>query len=151
VFASPQGIVFLPGERSLLVADYTGGINSIDVATGARRPLAEPAHASLFGIDGMVRDGDSLIVTQNGILPHRVTRFRLDARGEPPTGAETLERNTPAFSEPTLGTVAGDDYYFVANSQWGMFDEDGKLPEASKLAPPLIMKIPLRPSPPPRR
>jgi sugar lactone lactonase YvrE len=144
VFLSPQGIVFAEGEKTLLVADYSGGITAIDVASGSRRPLAPPDNASLIGIDGMVRRGSSLIVTQNGIRPHRVTRLLLDSREEKVVSGEILEMNNPGFSEPTLGTIVGDAYYYVANSQWGMFDGEGKLAPMEKLAGPSILRITLR-------
>lgn len=143
VFTSPQGLAFTPGERSLYVADYGGGLWAVDAATGTRRNVAAPDNVPLLGIDGLAAYGNSLIVTQNGIRPHRVTRLTLDPAGERVVKGEILEMNDPRFSEPTLGMVVGDAYYFVANSQWGMFDKDGVLAPVERLKAPIILKVPL--------
>ena len=39
---------------------------------------------------------------------------------------EVLIANHPLFDEPTLGTVVGEAFYFVANSHWNRFDHEGK-------------------------
>jgi hypothetical protein len=105
--------------------------------------VAAPDNVPLLGIDGLAAYGNSLIVTQNGIRPHRVTRLTLDPAGERVVKGEILEMNDPRFSEPTLGMVVGDAYYFVANSQWGMFDKDGVLAPVERLKAPIILKVPL--------
>jgi hypothetical protein len=54
-----------------------------------------------------------------------------------------LEAANPAFQEPTLGVVVEDTFYFVANSQWNRFDDQGHLPPAQQLQEPLILALPL--------
>jgi len=139
------GIAFEPGGARFYVADYSGGIRLIDVATRERRDVTSPDGFPLLGIDGVVYFEGSLIVTQNGIRPHRVTRLFLDAKGERIDRGEILEMNNPIFAEPTLGTVVDGAYYYVANSQWGMFDGGGKLAPIEKLSGPIILKLPLPP------
>jgi hypothetical protein len=56
--------------------------------------------------------------------------------------SETLAMNLPQFDEPTLGTVVGDDFYFVANSHWNRFDENNELPE--DLSGPIVLRVSLR-------
>jgi sugar lactone lactonase YvrE len=119
--ASPQGIALSADERSLFVADYRQGIARVDRRTGAVVLLQAPADASLVGIDGLARHGDRLVGVQNGVRPHRVVLLTID--GDRVTAAEVLERSHPAFAEPTLGTVVGRDFFFVAASQWGAFTE----------------------------
>ncbi len=53
--------------------------------------------------------------------------------------------NDPQFDEPTLGVVVGNDFYFVARSQWRAFDEKAGLFPAEKLTEPTILKVALRP------
>jgi len=48
--------------------------------------------------------------------------------------------NYPKFDVPTTGTVAGDWFYFIANSQLLNF-EKGKVKEPLKLKEVLIMKV----------
>ena len=143
VLRSAQGMAFPKGDKTLYVANYGGGVLAIDVATGARRDVGSPEKLPLLGIDGLVAYGNGFIVTQNGIDPHRVTRYDLDAAGDKVERGEILEINDPRFRDPTLGVVVGDAYYFVANSQWGLFDKESKLPPDDKLVAPLVLRIPL--------
>jgi hypothetical protein len=38
--------------------------------------------------------------------------------------------------------MVGDDFYFIANSQWNLVDENGKLAE-NKLKEPVILRLKL--------
>ncbi|MCA1642610.1 MAG: hypothetical protein LC785_11810 [Acidobacteria bacterium] len=84
-------------------------------------------------------------------MSKRKTRSELKAvscrAGEPSAGwsqtFETLEANNPAFDEPTLGVLARDQFYFVANSQWGAIDEKGRLAPDEKLREPVVLKLKL--------
>ena len=100
---------------------------------------AEPV--SLFGIDGLYRYGDELIAIQNGIRPNRVIALALGSDGISIAASRILARELPEFDEPTLGTVVGDQFYFVANSHWNRFDRDGNLPDG--LSGPIVLKIQL--------
>ena len=57
---------------------------------------------------------------------------------------ETLERNHPAFDEPTLATVVDGVLYYVANSQYARVRDDGTL-EADRLREPTVLRLPLEP------
>ncbi|MDH5305121.1 MAG: hypothetical protein OEW64_13630, partial [Gammaproteobacteria bacterium] len=83
-----------------------------------------------------------LIAIQNGNRPHRVVAFQLAADGAAVIGSRVLARTLPEFDEPTLGTIAGDDFLFVANSHWNRFGADNSLPE--DLSGPIILKVSLR-------
>ncbi len=137
---SAQGLAPSADGRTLYVADYTQGIVRVDAQSGAATLLPVPADAAVTGIDGLVRDGTSLIGIQNGVRPHRVVRLVLDAAGQRVTALETLERHHPAFDEPTLGTMVDGALHYVANSQYARVREDGTL-EAEKLRPPVILRL----------
>jgi tetratricopeptide (TPR) repeat protein len=47
----------------------------------------------------------------------------------------------PAFDEPTLGVLVKDNFYFIANSQWGALDEQGGIAPAEKLKEPVVLKL----------
>ena len=69
---------------------------------------------------------------QNGTTPPRIVRFSLDLRTQ-----EILEANTPWLGEPTHGTIAGGEFYFLANTGWGSYDEKaGRSPERRRSSPP---------------
>ncbi len=143
VFGSPQGLVLDRSGDFLYVADYSGGLYRVRLDDGRAEKLSVAANSSDYGIDGLYRHGDRLIAVQNGIQPHRVTAFTLSDDGLVVESAEVLAMNLPEFDEPTLGTVVGDDFFFVANSHWNRFDADNNLPE--DLTGPVVLKLSLRP------
>ena len=142
VFGSPQGLVIDSAGEHLYVADYIGGLYRVSLADGAVDKLVISANVTDYGIDGLYRHGDELIVIQNGIRPHRVAALELAEDGLSIVAGRTLASNLEEFDEPTLGFVRGDDFYFVANSHWNRFDRDLGLPEG--LSGPIILRISLR-------
>ncbi len=142
-FVSPQGLAFSNDERHLFMADYSTGLFDIDVTTKRVEHLPPLAGATLLGIDGLYFYNGSLIGVQNGVAPQRVVRLRLTSDLKRVERLEVLEANNPLFDEPTLGAVVKDNFYFIANSQWGLVDEKGQLGPAEKLVDPIILKIKL--------
>jgi len=142
-FRSPQGIALSDDEKHLFIADYSIGVLVFDMTTKKYFKLAAPANVSLIGIDGMYFYKNSLIAIQNGVRPHRVIRFFLNRNFDRVERAEIIEANNPLFNEPTLGVLVKDDLYYVANSQWGGFNEDGTIFPLEKLQEPIIMKAQL--------
>jgi hypothetical protein len=138
---SMQGLVLDQSGDYLYVADYVGGLFRVQLEDYSVQRVAGGEDTTLFGIDGLYRYGNELIAIQNGIRPHRVVAFSLGEDGLSVTGTRVLARNLPDFDEPTLGTIVGDEFLFVANSHWGRFDRDGNLPEA--LTGPVILRIKL--------
>jgi sugar lactone lactonase YvrE len=141
VLGSPQGLLLDESGKFLYVADYIGGLYRVSIADGSVSKVAVPASVSDYGIDGLYRHGGRLIAIQNGIQPHRVTAFSLSEDGTEIISARILAMNLPEFDEPTLGTVVGDDFYFVANSHWNRFDANNSLPQG--LTGPIVLRIPL--------
>jgi hypothetical protein len=139
-FASLQGLAFSTDEKTLFAADYSKGVFRIRLADKKVAQLGADAKTNLIGIDGIYfHDGD-LIAIQNGFRPHRVARFVLNKDFSAITRSETLEANHADFDEPTLGVTIGNDFYFIANSQYGLIDKDGKL-AADKLKEPVILRL----------
>lgn len=141
VFGSPQGLVTDASGEHLYVADYIGGLYRVRLEDGQVEKLSVPASASDYGIDGLYRLGNQLIAIQNGIQPHRVTAFNLSEDGLAIESADSLAMNLPEFDEPTLGTIVGDHFYFVANSHWNRFDADNNLPD--DLTGPIVLRLKL--------
>lgn len=46
------------------------------------------------------------------------------------------------FNEPTLGVKIGNDFFYIANSQWALTNDDGTL-AADKLKEPVILRLKL--------
>jgi len=139
---SMQGLVLDDSTRFLYVSDYVGGLFRVRRSDYSIERVTAAGSVSLFGIDGLYRHGDELIAIQNGIRPNRVAAFTLGADGTSITGSRIIARNLPEFDEPTLGTIVGDDFLFVANSHWNRFDRDGNL--ADGLSGPIVLRINLR-------
>lgn len=142
-FASPQGLDFTPDGRGLFMADYAKGIFVIDLKTKRIASIAPAPDTSMLGIDGLYTYRGSLLAVQNGTNPARVVRLFLSGDLSRVERFETLEANNPVFDEPTLGVVVRDEFYFIANSQWGAIDERGRLAPAEKLREPVVLKIKL--------
>jgi sugar lactone lactonase YvrE len=138
---SGQGLALTPDERWLYVADYARGILRVDLR-GKGVSLVEAADSVLaLGIDGLYLHGGSLIGIQNGVTPHRVARLTLSQSGDRLLRAEVLERAHPRYHEPTLGVLVGGELYYIANSQWERFGEDGRIAKPESLELPAVLRL----------
>lgn len=140
---SPQGLDLAPGGARMFISDYSQGVFVYDLKTQRIEAVKIPDDCTLLGTDGLYFHRGSLIAIQNGVNPHRVIRLQLDRNMKAVERWEVLEANHPDFDEPTLGLIAGDDFFYVANSQWGSVDEQGKLAPAEKLRDPVILHLKL--------
>lgn len=138
---SAQGLAPAPDGRTLYVADYARGIIKVDLRT--RRAALMPAADTVLalGVDALAWTGSGLIGVQNGVTPHRVVRLTLDAAGEKVIRSEVLERAHPAYDEPTLGVVVGDDFLYIADGQWERFGEDGTVADAGALRATVVLRL----------
>jgi len=140
-FVSPQGLAFSSDEQHLFMADYSTGLFDIDVQTRKVFHFSPIERATLLGIDGLYFYNGVLVGVQNGVTPHRIVRILLSRDFKKVERFEVLEANNPLFLEPTLGVVVKDDFFFIANSQWPLIDESGKLAPDDKLQDPLVLKM----------
>jgi len=148
-FQSPQGMAVAADGTHLYVADYGRGISRVELATGRVEELPAPPEAFLLGVDGLVRDGDTLLVTQNLARPDRVSRLFLASAGDRIVRAEVLELNDSRLIEPTLGVLARGSFWFVAAAQWSRFDEKTGVADMKGLEVPTILELPLARTLPP--
>jgi hypothetical protein len=126
MFQSPQNPAVAPDGR-ILVADYAMGVAIIDPATHVVSWIAHADTVALHGIDGMYLVGHVLYAIQNGASPERVTRFVLDPDLRRVVDWSVVERATPGLGDPTHGVVVGNQFYFIANSGWDRFGDDGHI------------------------
>jgi len=120
-FDSPQTPALSSDERTLYVPDYVRGIAAMDLKTHTVRWLQPARDIMVSGIDGFYRYGESFLAVQNGVNPARVVLFSSGF-----TKQAVLEANTPGLGEPTHGTLMGGAFYFIANTGWDAYDDDGK-------------------------
>jgi sugar lactone lactonase YvrE len=145
LFHSLQGMAPSPDGRRVYVADYSHGILIVDLATRAVTRVPDAPRSTSLGCDGIVLDRGAIIAVQNGVSPARVVRFVLDARGTRFTRADVLDQNSTVADEPTIGTIVGREFVYVANSQWDKHDAAGTPLPGKTLTRPKLLALPLPP------
>jgi len=139
-FHHPNGIAISVDAKRLYVAD-DAGISTIDIATRARVPVADPTGFKLGGVDGLYVYGHGLVFLQPDLK--RVARCELSADGLKAMRCMALELNNPLFGHITTGVVVGNSLFYIANSQFDLVGADGKLPPLDQLYQPVILKLDL--------
>ena len=135
-----QGLAFSPDDHLLFIADYVKGPYQLNMQTKQLTKLSSDLKESLKGIDGLTFYNNDLIAIQNGVNPLCVTRLDLGYKQERIINFQILDRKHPAFNEPTIGTIVGDHFYYVANSQWGGYNEDHSIKPKAELQDIVILK-----------
>jgi len=142
-FWNIQGITFSEDEKFLFIADYIKGIFRLDTQTKELLQHAKAPLVSLKSIDGLIWYQNSLIAIQNGVTPMRVTRYFLNSSLDKITRFEIIDRAHPSFNEPTNGCISNGTLYYVANSQWGGYDNNHQLKSVDQLQDIVILKTDL--------
>ncbi len=146
-FRSLQGIDFCGGGKKIIAADWSTGLYLVDIpGRKVVSKIGHPTQISLKGIDGLyyLKESNSLIAIQNGIKPMRVMQFFLDNQFKQVTHYKTIERANPLFAEPTLGVIAGNTFYYIANSQWNSYNKDFSIFPLEKLKEIVVLKTTIK-------
>lgn len=118
---SGQGTALSQDGKRLLVADYSQGIGSVDLATFTRTLLPRQDGKPLRGIDGLVRCGSTYYGIYNGAAPGLLVSISLTTTGlkfDQPLGDVTLP-------DPTQIAYDGKRLLIVADSGWATIDKPG--------------------------
>jgi sugar lactone lactonase YvrE len=142
-FRSLQGLAPSPDGGRLYLADYSHGLLRVDLASGDVTRLEDAPNSTSLGCDGIAWDRGAIVAVQNGVSPARIMRFSLDATGARIVRAELIDQNWAMADEPTIGTVVGREFVYVANSQWEKYDDSGKRNASKPLTTPIILTAPL--------
>lgn len=144
-FVNLQGIALDEEAGRLYIADYLTGLYFMDLETGEATLLRNDADAHLGGIDGLYLYEGELIGIQNGTTPHRVVRMKLNKTRMAVKKFEVLAQNLPEWNEPTHGVIDGDQFLYIATSNWPSYDSenDWKPREENPPQPLRIMSIDL--------
>ncbi len=124
-----------------IVVNASAGFYKINPTTKEIKTFPFAGYFPL-GIDGLSTYQRSLIGIQNVVFPVSINQYYLNSTFDKIEKARVLVANHPQFDIPTTGAVAGDWFYFIANSQLLNF-EGGKIKNPSKLSEVLIMKVKL--------
>lgn len=143
-FHSAQGMAVSADGRLLYVADYRYGLAAVERASGRVFRMNAPPDLMLDGIDGLVRDHDTLVAIQNGAPPLRIVALSLSADGLGVTGLRIVERANPAWGEPSLGVLIGDRLVYVSNPQWERYGPQGAVTGEGPIRPTQLREVALR-------
>jgi DNA-binding beta-propeller fold protein YncE len=116
---SGQGTALSEDGKSLLVADYSQGIGSVDLATWTRTLLPRQDGKPLRGVDGLVRCRSTYYGIYNGAAPGALVSINLTGQGikfDQPLGDATLP-------DPTQIAFDGKRLLIVADSGWATLDK----------------------------
>jgi sugar lactone lactonase YvrE len=138
---SAQGLAAAPDRRTLYLSDYARGIIRVDLASRQAKLLPTADSVLALGVDALAWTRQGLVGVQNGVSPHRVVRLTLDDSGDRVMRAEVLDRAHPAYDEPTLGVLVGDDFYYIADGQWERFGNDGMVADSSALRSTVVLRL----------
>lgn len=133
MLGSIRGLAVSGDGKSLYMGDHERGVIGYDIATGKPFDVRVPKNLSLGLIEGIAWWKGSLVVVQNNLPPSRIMRLTLSADGRSIEKVQPLAANDPTLTAPTLGTLAGDTFYVIANSQKDNYDRFGLLKDKNKL------------------
>ena len=121
-----QGIALSESKKMVFVSDYITGIYRIDLETKEVKAVSE-RNELLRGADGIYLKGDKLIMLQNGTSPKRVASLTLTYSGMGITSSINFPDNAlEELDEPTLGVLVGSELYYIANSPWAHYSQEGE-------------------------
>ena len=141
---SPMGLAESEDGTVLIVSDFISGLYRIDLTAGSMQRLAPPAEGSTLGFSSIAVYGHDLIAIQNGFKPNRIVRLRMSDDWSQIVSEETLLRSDKVLAQPTQGVVSGDQFVFVAKSQWDNMDDYGN-PIKAETDPAVIGAVQLKP------
>lgn len=120
VFNSLQGMALF--QRTLVVADYSNGLMTVDLATRNIAALLPPEKTTLLGLDGVVAVPGGIVATQNGVEPQRVLRITFSREVDRVTDVAILASSLPQLNDLTLMTLVNGRPTWIAGAGWDGFD-----------------------------
>lgn len=129
-----QGLAFDADKKNIYLSDHIDGIYKLNLQTKkAKKLLIEKDDILIKGIDGLYFDDNSLIGMHNGTKPNRVVKYFLSADGDALSGKETMAQGG-SLGEPTQGVWINESLFYIMNSPWNAYDQDGNFnPESESL------------------
>ncbi|GAA4276567.1 SMP-30/gluconolactonase/LRE family protein [Aquimarina mytili] len=140
----PNGLALSNDEAKLYIA-HSDGISVMDLADKNINIIGLPEGLKIArkeSIDGLYFYDNSLIGIQPDI--NTVQQLVMNKSGTEIIEARPLEINHPMMNNPTTGELVNDMFYYVANAQFGSFNEDGSLFSKEKLYEVCILKLHLK-------
>jgi sugar lactone lactonase YvrE len=142
-FQATQGLALSKDDKTLFVADYASGLWAVDIASRRSRKLDTSSGTWLRGLDGISPSQDGFIAVQIGVKPERVLRIRVDPAAKRVARVEILEMSHPDYEGPIQGTVVGNSFLYVANSQLDLGDAKTGAFAGERARPTVVLRLPL--------
>jgi hypothetical protein len=142
VFLAPQSLALSADQRTLYVADILQGLFAVQVLSTDLVHLDSKPALYLSGLEGISRVKDGFIGVQIGVQPNRVIRIRLDSSGPNIASMETLESNHPDYLGPVQGTVSGDNFFYIANSQLALVNQKTGVISEDRARATTVLRLP---------
>ncbi len=139
----PNGVA-LSDDESMLYIAHSGGIAAMNLENKKIETVQISEDIKITkreSIDGLYFYHNSLIGIQPDI--NVVQQFELDKTGLKITSSKPLEVNHPMMNNPTTGALVDHNFYYVANAQFGSFNDDGSLFPPEKLYEVCILQLQL--------
>jgi hypothetical protein len=143
LFRSLQGMAPSSDGRFVYVADYSHGLLRVRVRDGSVIRLGDAPGSTSLGCDGIVLYRGAIVGVQNGVAPARIVRFSLSPAGDSIVAVRVLDQQPALAPEPTIGTVMGNQFVYVATSQWDEHDDDGRRVPGAPLLAARLVAVPL--------
>lgn len=142
VFQHPRGLAFSKDKRTLYVMDLSG-LWAVEVLSTERKQIAVAGDVFLGGLLGLTRTDDGFLSVQNGFKLNHLALIRFDPKAEQVSALNILEENHTAYENPERGTIAGGNYYYIANSQLSLIDPKNQVFPMDKANPTVILAFPI--------
>ncbi|MBR08541.1 MAG: hypothetical protein CMP48_12795 [Rickettsiales bacterium] len=116
-----QGLVYL--DERIILSDYILGLHEYDPVTQQLSKIDSKGLYADKGSDGLLYENGYLYCFQNGTIPKRTFRLKLDDLEV--QSVEIIDQNLYEKGEPTQGVFVNGEIYYISNSAWGAYDESG--------------------------
>lgn len=127
----PNGIAQSGTAGVVFVADLDG-LHRLDVGSGELLALPAPDGVpTLGGIDGLDRQGKTLVGVQNAFTRGRVWAITVADDGRSLTAAQIVDDDHPRLEGPTTGVFVGPDRFWYISNAGMQFGPTGPKPIAA--------------------
>ncbi len=140
----PNGITVSRDGRFLFVAGWYA-VTRVDLRSKATLLLNSAPAIAAGCIDGLYEYQGDLVGIQNCVHDSgRVLRLHLNAEQNTIVSGQVLESYNPLFEGITTGAIAGNQFYFVANTQLHKMGSDGAVPAEVQINPLHVLRVSLK-------
>jgi hypothetical protein len=139
----PVGIAAAGGERFVYVA-RRGGLSRVDLVQRTALPVAANG-IDLVGLERIWWHGGTLVAVQTtGAGTRRIVRVGLDQGGLGARSLQVIDDGLPAAEAPVVGTLWGDDLFYVVHEAVVDSDRAASTPASRNAAQTVVRRARLR-------